>query len=391
MTLPAVKPLDVFIIAGEESGDVLGAGLMRSLAGKWQGSVAYRGVGGHRMAAEGLHGLYPMDDLTAMGFSAVIGKLPTILKRMRQTVEAIVANPPDVLVLVDAQDFNRRVAGRVRRRLPNLPIVKYVAPTVWAWRPGRARKMFGTIDHVLALLPFEPEVMRRLGGPQTSYVGHPLLSEIPSLQPTAADLALRNGEPPIVLVLPGSRRMELKRLGGPFGEALGLLKARGQDFKLVLPTLPRLVDMVAEETSGWPVRPHIVAGEEAKLAAFRTARVALAASGTVTLELALAGVPFAAAYRVPGWEAKVVKHLIVGRFATLPNIILDGPVVPELIQHDCTPAKLVEALAELIPDGPARQTQLDGFARLDALMSTGGVPPSDRAAETVLGVLAARG
>lgn len=310
---------------------------------------------------------------------------------MRQTVEAIVANPPDILVLVDAPDFTHRVASRVRKRLPNLPIVKYVAPTVWVWRPGRARAMHGSIDHVLALLPFEPEAMHRLGGPETTYVGHPLLSEIPDLQPTASDLALRNGEPPIVLVLPGSRRMELRRLGKPFGEALGLLKARGQDFRLVLPTLPRLVDMVTETTRDWPVRPHIVSGEAAKLAAFRAARVALAASGTVTLELALAGVPFAAAYRVPGWEAKLVKFFITGQFATLPNIILDGPVVPELIQHDCTPAKLVEALEPLIADGPARQAQLGGFARLDALMSTGGVPPSDRAAATVLAVLAARG
>ncbi|MET4632707.1 lipid-A-disaccharide synthase [Kaistia defluvii] len=391
MTLPASKPLDVFIIAGEESGDILAAGLMRSLADKRPGPVRYRGVGGHRMTAAGLRGLYPMDDLTAMGFSAVLGKLPTILKRMRQTVEAIVANPPDILILVDAPDFTHRVAARVRRRLPNLLIVKYVAPTVWVWRPGRARAMHGSIDHVLALLPFEPEAMYRLGGPETTYVGHPLLSEIPDLQPMAGDLALRNGEPPILLVLPGSRRMELKRLGEPFGEALALLKARGHDFRLVLPTLPRLVDRVTEMTREWPVRPHIVAGEAAKLAAFRSARVALAASGTVTLELALAGVPFAAAYRVPGWEARLVKYFITGRFATLPNIILDGPVVPELIQHDCTPQKLVAALEPLIADGPARQAQLDGFARLDALMSTGGVPPSDRAADTVLTLLAARG
>jgi lipid-A-disaccharide synthase len=388
MNLPAARPLDVFLIAGEESGDILGAGLMRALDGQWNGALSFRGVGGHRMIEEGLASLYPMDDLTAMGFAAVIGKLPTILKRMKQTVEAIVANPPDILVLVDAQDFNRRVAGRVRKRLPHLPIVKYVAPTVWAWRPGRARKMFGTIDHVLALLPFEPAVMRKLGGPATTYVGHPLLSEIPELQPTAADLAVRNGMPPTILVLPGSRRMELSRLSASFGAALGQLKARGQAFDLVLPTLPRLEAMVREATRDWPVQPTIVTGEAAKLAAFRQARVALAASGTVTLELALAGVPLVAGYRVSDWEAQLARLFIVGRFATLPNIILDGPYVPELIQHDCTPEKLADALAPLIADGPARQAQLDGFARLDALMSTGGVPPSERAAATVLAVLA---
>jgi lipid-A-disaccharide synthase len=389
MTVPAARPLDVFLIAGEESGDILGAGLMRSLDGQWSGSLSFRGVGGHRMVGEGLTSLYPMDDLTAMGFGAVLAKLPTFLKRMKETVEAIVANPPDILVLVDAQDFNRRVAGRVRKRLPHLPIVKYVAPTVWAWRPGRAWKMYGIIDHVLALLPFEPAVMRRLGGPATTYVGHPLLGEIPDLQPSGADLAVRNGKPPKLLVLPGSRRMELRRLSGPFGAALGLLKARGIDFDLVLPTLPRLEEAVREATRGWPVRPEIVTGEAAKLTAFRQARAALAASGTVTLELALAGVPLVAGYRVSDWEARIAKYVIVGRFATLPNIVLDGPYVPELIQHDCTPEKLADALAPLIAEGAARQAQLDGFARLDALMSTGGVPPSDRAAATVLAVLEA--
>ncbi|ODT14756.1 MAG: lipid-A-disaccharide synthase, partial [Kaistia sp. SCN 65-12] len=260
MTSPAARPLDVFVIAGEESGDILGAGLMRALDGRWSGPLSFRGVGGHRMIGEGLTSLYPMDDLTAMGFAAVIAKLPTILKRMKQTVEAIVANPPDILVLVDAQDFNRRVAGRVRKRLPHLPIVKYVAPTVWAWRPGRARKMYGTIDHVLALLPFEPAVMRKLGGPATTYVGHPLLSEIPELQPSAGDLAVRKGAPPTLLVLPGSRRMELRRLSASFGAALGLLKARGQEFDLVLPTLPRLEAAVRDATRDWPVQPTIVTG-----------------------------------------------------------------------------------------------------------------------------------
>jgi lipid-A-disaccharide synthase len=249
--------------------------------------------------------------------------------------------------------------------------------------------MYGTIDHVLGLLPFEPAVMRKLGGPPTTYVGHPLLSEIPELQPSAADLAIRNGARPKILVLPGSRRMELGRLSGDFGAALGLLKGRGLAFDLVLPTLPRLESAVREATRDWPVQPEIVTGEAAKLAAFRQARVALAASGTVTLELALAGVPLVAGYRVSDWEARIVKYFIVGRFATLPNIILDGPYVPELIQRDCTPERLADALGSLIPDGPARKAQLDGFARLDALMSTGGVAPSERAAATVLAVLEA--
>lgn len=175
MSLPEKRPLRVFIIAGEESGDALGGPLMRALGERLGGGVTFRGIGGTRMQAAGLASLFPMDDLTAMGFGEVIGKLPTIARRLKETVAAVLADPPDLLMLVDAPDFTHRVAARVRRKLPDLPIVKYVAPTVWVWRSGRARAMRGTIDHVLALLPFEPEVMQRLGGPPTTYVGHPLL------------------------------------------------------------------------------------------------------------------------------------------------------------------------------------------------------------------------
>ncbi len=388
--LPAPRPLKVFIVAGEESGDALGGPLMQALAARVPEGVRFRGVGGTRMIAAGLETLFPMDDLTAIGFGEVFGKLPLLIGRLRQTVAAILADPPDVLVLVDAPDFTHRVAARIRKRLPQLPIVKYVAPTVWAWRPGRAWAMRGIIDHVLALFPFEPAVMARLGGPPTTYVGHPLLGVLDRLRPGPEEAAQRQSATPVLLVLPGSRRREVASLAAIFGETLGLLAARGLTFEAVLPTLPRLEASLREATASWPVTPRIVVGEEARQAAFRSARAALAASGTVTLELALAGIPSVGAYRVPGWEAFIARRVLTTPTVILPNIVLGEVAVPELLQEDCAPHPLADALEPLLEGGPARERQLAAFARLDALMATAGAPSADIAAATVLRVAAER-
>lgn len=384
----ARRPLRIFIIAGEESGDALGGPLMRALAQKAAGPIAFRGVGGARMQAEGLVSLFPMDDLTAIGFGEVIGKLPTILARLRMALAAVLADPPDLLLLIDAPDFTHRLAARVRQRLPWLPIVKYVAPTVWAWRPGRARAMRDFVDHVLALLPFEPKVMAELGGPPTTYVGHPLLGALSRLRPDAGEAERRQADPPRILVLPGSRRREIARLSADFGAALGRIAAEGAAFDLVLPTLPRLEAELCAATAAWPVRPRIVSGDAEKEAAFRTARAALAASGTVTLELALAAVPLVAAYRLAGWEAAIGRRLLKVSSVILPNIILGRNAVPEFLQERCTPANLAAALAPLVTDAAAREAQRTAFAELDRLMSTGGIPAAELAAETVLAVLA---
>lgn len=251
---------NVFIVAGEESGDQLGGALMEALAARAPGAT-FRGVGGRRMAASGLKSLYPMDDLTAIGIAAVVGKLPTILRRLKETVEAVLADPPDVLVLVDAPDFTHRVAARVRARNPNIPIVKYVSPTVWIWRSGRAAAMRPYVDALLALLPFEPEVHRRLGGPPTVYVGHPLLQRLGELRPSPAEAERRQAKPPLVLVLPGSRRREISRIGADFGAALAEV-GRTHEMELVLPTLPRLEGLVRETIAHWPLKPRVVTSEE---------------------------------------------------------------------------------------------------------------------------------
>ncbi|MFT0861656.1 lipid-A-disaccharide synthase [Ancylobacter sp. G4_0304] len=384
------RPLDVFIVAGEESGDALAAGLMAELAALAPGGVRFRGVGGARMQAQGLSSLFPMEDITAMGFAQVISGLPRILNRLRRTVDAILAAPPDILVLVDAPDFTHRVARRVRAKRPDLRIVKYVAPTVWVWRPGRAKAMAPDIDRVLALLPFEPEEMHRLGGPPTVYVGHPLLGELDHLRPNAQEAARREAGPPVVLVLPGSRRAELSRLGTTFGEVLARLQAKGPEVEIVLPTLPRRLAQVEEMVAGWPVRPRIVVDEDEKRRWFRKARAALAASGTVTLELALAGIPTVAAYRVPWLEGRIAPYIIRVKTAILPNLILGENAMPEYLQWHIDPPAMAAQLRRLIEGGAEREAQLAAFARLDTIMGQDGESPSRHAARAVLDVLTSR-
>lgn len=386
--------LDVFLVACETSADALGAGLMRALTASQ--SISFRGVGGPRMTEAGMASLFPIEELVTIGLAAVIAKLPAILRRLRETVEAIVAAPPDVLILIDAPDFTHRVAARVRRRLPNLPIVKYVSPSVWIWRPGRARAMSRSVDLLLALLPFEPDVHRQLGGPPCVYVGHPLLEHLKTLRPSPDDARRRAAEPALVLTLPGSRPSEIRRLAPVFGETLGIIAAERGAIEVVLPTLPHLAPELSELTSQWPTRPRIVTSEDDKSSAFRQARAALAASGTVTLELALAGVPCVAAYRIPAFDEFVLRslaklHPVIGvRSVILANIVLGEFVIPEFLQSRCVARYLAPALADMLRDSPGRRRQIEAFNRLDAILGVNDTAPSARAAAAVLDLLAQR-
>ncbi|HZC97841.1 MAG TPA: lipid-A-disaccharide synthase, partial [Bradyrhizobium sp.] len=314
-------------------------------------------------------------------------QLPKILRLIRQTVDAVIATSPDILVIIDSPDFTHRVAKRVRARDASIPIVNYVSPSVWAWRSGRARAMRGYVDHVLALLPFEPEAYRRLHGPPCSYVGHPLTEQISVLRPGPGEQKRRNEAPPVLLVLPGSRRSEIRHHMAVFGQALGRLQAEGVAFELILPTMPHLREAVAAALTEWPVQPRLVIGEQEKRAAFRIARAALAKSGTVSLELALAGVPMVAAYRVGTVEAWILRRAIDLKSVILANLVVGENVVPEFLQQDCTPEKLSDALREVLTDSPQRRRQVEAFAGIDRIMSTGNQPPSVRAADVVLATL----
>ena len=376
--------LRVFLVAGEHSGDQLGFKLMRALRAATGGAIAFAGVGGDAMRAEGLDSLFPMTDIAVMGIVPVIAKLPTLLARIRQTAQAIVAARPDGLVIIDSPDFTHRVARRVRRALPDLPIVDYVSPTVWAWRPGRAKAMRAYVDRLLALLPFEPAAHERLGGPPCFYVGHPLIERLAELRPNAQEAARRMDEPPLIVVLPGSRRSVVRRLIDDFGGALALLARDIGPFEAVLPTTPHLAAEIAERIAAWPVAPRIVVGETAKLVAFRNARAALAASGTVTLELALAGVPMVGAYKVSRLE-EPLKYLVKVSSILLPNLILGAPAIPEILQRECSPENLARALAAVVREGAPREAQIQALSQLDALMRLpDGEAPSARAARLAL-------
>jgi lipid-A-disaccharide synthase len=374
----------VFLIAGEESGDRLGASLIAAIKRRTQGRARFSGVGGAHMAGEGMPSLYSLNDLSSFGFASLAGRLPTILRRIRETVDAVITVKPDVLVIIDSPDFTHRVARKVRAHDADIPIVDYVCPTVWAWRPGRARVMRPYVDHVLALLPFEPAAMARLNGPPTTFVGHPLSEQVDVLRPNADEARRRMNDPPLLLVLPGSRTGEIRRMAGIFGDAVARVAEQSGPLEVVVPAVPRLAEKVRAAISSWRVPARLVTDPDEKHAALRSARAALTKSGTSTLELALAGVPMAAAYKVPLVEEVVGRLLITAPSAILGNLVLGENVVPEFLQRNCTAEKLAAALLPLMTDTAQRRHQVEAFARLDDLMDIGKALPTDRAAALVL-------
>jgi lipid-A-disaccharide synthase len=381
--MSAARPLKVFLVAAEESGDRLGAPLMQALRAR-RPDVAFAGVGGALMTAQGIAPPFPIDDLSIMGFASIPAKLPTILRRIRQTVDAVIAAKPDVLVIIDSPDFTHRVARRVRAAMPALPIVDYVSPSVWAWRPGRAKAMRAYVDHVLALLPFEPEAHARLGGPPCTYVGHPMIERVAALRPDADEAARRAAKPPVLLVMPGSRRGELKHMMPVFAHTVARVAANVGPLEVVIAAVPHLADAIAGATATWPARPRLAVTQGERDAAFRVARAALVKSGTGTLELAVAGVPMVASYRGSAIEAFIAKRLVKLSSVILANLVLGEAVVPEFMQNDAEPQRMAAALAPLLGDTAERVRQVAAFAKLDAIMDIGTARPSDRAADIVL-------
>jgi lipid-A-disaccharide synthase len=381
----------IFLAAGEESGDRLGAALIAAIRRRTQGHAQFSCVGGTHMAAEGVPSLFPLGDLAIIGFAEIPARLPKILRRIRETAHAIVSAKPDILIIIDSPEFTHRVARRVRARAPEIPIVDYVCPSVWAWRPDRARDMRAYVDHVLALLPFEPKIMGELGGPPCSYVGHPLTERLGDLRPRDLDRRLRLADPPLLLVLPGSRSGEIRRMTPVFGAAIAHITERFGAIEAVVPTVARLADTVRTAMASWRVPARVIEDASEKHDAFRTARAALTKSGTSTLELALSGVPMVAAYKVPLIEELAARLLINVPSVILANLALGENVVPEFLQRDCTADRLANALIPLLTDTPERRRQIEAFARLDAIMEVGKGSPSDRAATLVFDILGKNG
>ena len=387
------RPLKIAIVAGEESGDLLGADLIDALRHQTDRLVDLVGVGGDHLAARGLKTFFDPHEIALMGLGAIIKNLPGLVLRIRQTARQIVAEKPDCVLLIDSPDFTHRVAKKIRAADPSIPIVKYIAPSVWAWRPQRARAMRAYIDHVLTVLPFEVDVMERLNGPQSTYVGHRLSSYAPILETRAAQLALEpqrsEAGKHTLLLLPGSRRTEIQMLMEPFGKTVEELSQRVERLEVILPTLPRIEAMVRDLSRAWAVKPLIVVGDEEKWKAFARADAALAASGTVSLELALSRIPSVLSYKADWFARKFLVPKITIWSAALPNIIADEPVVPEFFNEFVRPGMLARNVERLMRPGSARQAQLDGFDAVASVMSTE-CPSGEIGARVLLDVIESR-
>jgi len=381
----------IFIVAGEHSGDQLGGKLMAALKAASEDPILFTGVGGEMMEAHGMRSIFPLSDVAVMGPLAILARLPKLVRRVYQAVDAGLKAEPDAIIIVDSPEFTHPIAKRIRRKRPLIPIIDYVSPSVWAWRPGRARKMKPYVDHLLAILPFEPAAHERLGGPACTYVGHPLIERMDWIKGLdTTELARRIGlvpGRPVLLVLPGSRQTEVRRLMEPFGETVRLIQERLGPVEVVIPAVASVRPLIEAGLATWPVTPHLVEGEADKFAAFRLATAALAASGTVTLELALAGAPMAVGYKVDA-VANRLRFLMKAPSVVLANLVLGENVFPEFIQEDCTPEKLAGALLPLLTEGsPERERQLKGLSRIPEKMLLDGTTPSEQAAETVLAVM----
>lgn len=381
------KPRRLFLVAGEHSGDALGAALMRAFK-KHEDGAAYEfvGVGGEEMATEGLTSLYPLSDIAVMGPKAILAAFPTIYRRVLQTVDAIEESSPDALVIIDSPEFTHPIAKRIKKRMPDLPVIDYVSPSVWAWRPGRARRMRGYIDLVLALLPFEPAAHQRLGGPKCVYVGHPLSQRVDEVRGADGN-ALKGrlgiaADQKTLLVLPGSRRSEVSHLIDVFGETVAELAQKNPDIAVLLPAVSHLRETVFEKTRDWAVQPHILTGAADKYAAMTAADAALAASGTVTLELALAGTPSIVAYKVDR-IMEPLRILLKVQSVVLANLVLERNVFPEFLQERCTAELMAPALEQLMAETPERKAQLEALQEVPTRLEIEATTPAAEAANAI--------
>ena len=390
MTDAAAAAPFLFIVAGEPSGDALGGALIAALRQRAGPGLRVAGIGGEQMQAQGVASLVPLSELAVAGVAEVLPRAPLILRRVRQTVAEIRRLRPDAVVTIDSSGFSWRIAHALRRRGDRLPLIHYVAPMVWAWRPGRARRMARWYDHLLTLLPFEPPYFERIGL-ATSYVGHPVLDSDAD-RGDAARFRQTHAIAPdetVIAVLPGSRGGEVRRLLPVFGETLRRLEAEIGPFRVAVPTVANVAAIVTEAVPAWPGRPLLLRGAAAKYDAFAASRAALAASGTVALELAMAGLPMAVAYRLNPLTEILLDRVLKVRQVNLVNLILGRVLVGEFLRGNCIPGRLAPAIAELVRDERVRAAHRAGYDEAMRRLGAGGLSPSLRAADRILAVIAA--
>ncbi|MEM0976701.1 MAG: lipid-A-disaccharide synthase [Pseudomonadota bacterium] len=383
-------PINVFVIAGEPSGDRLGAALLTGLNA--EANVEITGVGGPLMEAAGLRSLFPMSDLAVMGLMEVLPRIPKILRRVRQTAAAIRAVKPDVLITIDSPDFCLRVAKRVRYDLPNMPVVHYVAPSVWAWRPERAEKMARHVDHVLALLPFEPPYMEK-AGLSCDFVGHPVVGTKTPTKPQIQSFRDQNRADTLLAVLPGSRRGEVKRMLPIFADVVHALAAEGRSLRAVIPTVIGSEALVRTMTADWSVPityVHQSDGDDwdrRKQIAIGASDAALLMSGTVSLEVAAVGCPQVVAFKVNKATTRMLKRMLLIDTGTLVNILTDTRDIPEAMLENATPEVILGFLRPLLDDPGRAKTQKETAARALRLLHP---PEAHAAAKSVLRFLSKR-
>ncbi|WP_273755298.1 lipid-A-disaccharide synthase [Bartonella sp. MM73XJBT.G] len=390
--------LKVAIVAGEESGDFLGADLISCLSQQIGCNIHLIGVGGRHLKALGLTPFFDSHDIALIGLKEVLKKLPLLLLHIRNLSKFIAQEQPDCLIIIDSPDFTHRVAKKVRALAPSIPIIKYIAPTVWAWRPERAKAMRGFVDHVLAVFPFEEKIMQDLGGPATTYVGHRLLTYPPLLrvqsekkrQVEQRNLCGQQTSSPTLVILPGSRNLEIRSLMPIFRETVDILVQRIPHLRIVLPALPHLVDRIRNFVQDWKCKVEIVVGEDEKWHAFAQADVALAAHGTVSLELALAKIPTVLCYKLDHFSKLFIFPKMMLWSAALPNIIADKPIIPEYLNELIRPGMLARQIGQLLSNPLLRQAQFDGFEVVEQKMKTE-IPSGTMGAQKIITLLKSKG
>jgi lipid-A-disaccharide synthase len=377
----------IMLVVGEPSGDLLGAQIMLALQSLTDNHVRITGLGGDEMTKLGLASLFSLEATAVMGLQEVIPKIPVILRRIREVADYAAKEKPDAVVLIDAPDFTHRVAKRLKKIAPDIPVIKYVAPQVWATRPWRAKKLGRIIDHQLALLPFEPTFFEGYGLP-TTFVGHPAVERID--QGNAEDFKARHGiseDVTTLAVLIGSRNTEIKYMAETFRETVAMLTKEVEGLHCVLPTVPHVAHKVRALAETWPTPVTVVEGPEEKAGAFAACEVALATSGTVSTELAIANVPTVIAYKLGTLTAYIVLKILNTEYVTLINIIQDKAVMPEFIQHEATPENLSRAVAKLLLSEDERHKQHAEMTLALKEMGMGDEAPSVRAAKAILDII----
>lgn len=386
--------LHLTIIAGETSGDLLGARLITALK-RQVPDVVFSGVGGTEMTKAGIQSVFPMDDISVMGLQQILFRLKLIYRRIDETVVSIIKSDTDAVIFIDSPEFAIRVAKRIRQVRPDLPMIKYGAPTVWGWRPGRAKAIKPYYNLILALLPFEPRIYQYLDGSECRYVGHPAVANLPTdnhVQRFKNKFNIADGEQ-ILALLPGSRKGEVNRLSEPFIQTLSLLEENKQKLRVFIPAVPHIRDKIEQtlkkkEKSLDIFQITLIEGETDKLGLFGCATAALAASGTVSLELALAGVPTVIGYDIDRLMAYFVIRVARTPSVVMPNLILDKPVIPEFLLHRCTPENLSIALQPLLNEASEERTnQIEAFKTLKDIMATETDDPSSETARQILDFL----